>query len=287
MREINPIVTTDWLAQNVDNQRLVIVDIRVSEEYKTGHIPQAVNIPFPDAVDNPSSQWFVVKDGLLLELPEEADLFNTIGSAGIKDDSLVVVVPKRVLPRPLVDATRVADLIMYTGVKNAAVLDGGYEKWLDEGRDISLSIVEPTPLQYTGKIDSTMFVSKEYVRSKIGKTVIIDAREPIEYFGGFIRPLEWSRAGHIPTAKSLPTFWLWKDDITYRDTDELRAMATGVVGEDTSQEVIIYCGVGGLSSAWLFVLREVLGYKDVKIYNGSAQEWSRDPEAPLVLYKWE
>jgi thiosulfate/3-mercaptopyruvate sulfurtransferase len=219
-------------------------------------------------------------------MPEETDLFNTIGSAGIRGDSLVVVVPKPELPHPLVDATRVADTLLYAGVKNIAVLDGGYDKWVNEGRPISFAIVEPMPVTYTGKVDTAMFVSKEYVQKKIGKAVIVDAREPIEYFGSFMRPL-WARAGHIPTAKCLPTLWIWTEEGTYRTIDELREMAFGVVGTDLSKEIIIYCGVGGFSSAWLFLLKQVLGYKNVKIYHGSAQEWTRDPEAPLVSYKWE
>jgi thiosulfate/3-mercaptopyruvate sulfurtransferase len=286
MRAISPIVSTDWLERNLDDPKLVIIDIRIGEEYRAGHIPKAINVPFPDAIENPSSQWFVERDGLLLEMPEEADLFNTIGSAGIRSDSLVVVVPKPELPHPLVDATRVADTLLYAGVKNVAVLDGGYDKWANERRPISFAVVEPTPVSYTGKVDRTMFVSKEYVQKKIGKAIIIDAREPIEYFGCRVRPL-WSRAGHIPTAKCLPALWIWTEDGTYRTIDELRAMVSGVLGTDVSKEIIIYCGVGGFSSAWLFLLKEVLGYKNVKIYHGSAQEWTRDPEAPLVLYKWE
>ena len=226
------------------------------------------------------------KVGLLLEVPDEADLFNTIGSAGIQGDSLVVVVPKPELPYPLVDATRVADTLMYAGVKNVAVLDGGYDKWAVEGRPVSYDVVEPTPVAYTGTIDETMFVSKEYVRNKIGKTIIIDTREPLDYFAGSLSPL-WNRAGHIPTAKCLPALWIWNEDKTCRSTGELREMARGVVGADLSQEIIIYCGVGGFSSAWYFVLKEVLGYTDVKIYHGSAQDWTRDPEAPLVRYRWE
>ncbi len=286
MRAISPIVSTDWLERNLDDPKLLIVDIRIDEEYRAGHIPRAINVPFPDAIENPSSQWFVERDGLLLEMPEDADLFNTIGSAGIRGDSLVVVVPKPELPHPLCDATRAADTLLYAGIKNVAVLDGGHDKWVNEGRPVSSTIVEPTPVTYTGQVDKTMFVSKEYVKKKISEAIIIDAREPIEYFGCFIRPL-WVRAGHIPTAKCLPTLWIWKEDMTYRTTDELREMVSGVAGTDLSKEIIIYCGVAGFSSAWFFLMKEVLGYKDVKIYHGSAQEWTRDPEAPLVLYKWE
>jgi thiosulfate/3-mercaptopyruvate sulfurtransferase len=286
VRAIPPIVSTDWLEKHLDDPKLVIVDIRLGEEYRAGHIPHAINVPFPNPLENPSAQWFVERHGLLLEVPEEADLFNTIGSAGIQGDSLVVVVPKPELPYPLVDATRVADTLMYAGVKNVAVLDGGYDKWAVEGRPVSFDAVEPVPVVYTGIIDETMFVSKEYVQKKIGKAIIIDTREPLDYFGGSLSPL-WNRAGHIPTAKCLPALWIWHEDKTYRSTDELREMARGVVGTCLSREIIIYCGVGGFSSAWYFVLKEVLGYHDVKIYHGSAQEWTRDPEAPLVSYRWE
>jgi thiosulfate/3-mercaptopyruvate sulfurtransferase len=148
------------------------------DKHHLGHIPQAINIPFPEVTEQPVSPWFAERDGLFLEVPEEADLFNTIGSAGISGDSLVVVVPKRALPHPLVDATKVADTLLYAGIENAAVLDGGYDKWADEGESISSAIVEPKPVTYTGNLDKTMFVSKEYVRKKIGNAIIIDTREP-------------------------------------------------------------------------------------------------------------
>ena len=286
MRAISPIVSTDWLERHIDDPEMVIIDIRIGPEYRAGHIPRAINIPFPDAVESPSSQWFVERAGLLLEVPEGAELFNTIGSAGIRGDLPVVVVPKAELPHPLVDATRVADTLIYAGVKSVAVLDGGYDKWLKEGRATSLVVAEPKPVSYTGRLDGTMFVSKDYLRKKIGRAVIIDTREPIEYFGGSMRPL-WVRPGHIPTARCLPALWLWQEDFTYRGVDQLGEMAAGVVGGDKTREIIIYCGIAGFSSAWYFVLREVLGYEDVKIYHGSAQEWTRDPQAPLVLYRWE
>jgi thiosulfate/3-mercaptopyruvate sulfurtransferase len=281
-----PIVSTEWLEKDLDDPKLVIIDIRHGEEYAAGHIPHAINVPFPSPLAHPSSPWFVQRDGLQLEMPEEADLFHTIGSAGIRGDSLVVVVPKPELPYPLVDATIAADTLIYAGIKNVAVLDGGYDKWAVEGRPIAFDVVEPTPATYRGTIDATMFVSKKYVQKKIGKAMIIDAREPLDYFGGTLKP-PWVRAGHIPTAKCLPALWIWNEDKTYRSIEELREMARGVIGADLSQEIIIYCGVGGFSSAWYFVLKELLGYKDVKIYHGSAQDWTRDPKTPLVSYRWE
>ncbi len=115
MRAIPPLVSTHWLARNIDDPELVIIDIRSSEEYSTGHIPKATNIPFPS--------WAVTRNDLLLELPEVSDLFNIIGSAGIKSNSKVVIINKTDIPFNLADATRVACTLLYGAVKNVAVLN--------------------------------------------------------------------------------------------------------------------------------------------------------------------
>jgi len=277
MRAIPPLVSTHWLAKNIDDPELVIIDIRCGEEYRAAHIPEAINVPFPS--------WAVTRNDLLLELPEVGDLFNTTGSAGIRSSSKVVVVNKTDTPFNLADATRVACTLLYGGVKNVAVLNGGHNKWVKERKPISDKILKPKTVAYKGKISRAMFVSKEYVQKKIGESVIIDARSPSDFFGA-TQDLFAQRAGHIPGAVCLPAPWVWTNEGTYKNIKELRDMAIGIVGKDRSEEIIIYCGVGGYSSTWCFVLREVLGYTNVKIYDGSAEEWTRDPEAPVIKYRW-
>jgi len=277
MRAIPPLVSTQWLAKNVDDPQLVIIDIRSSEEYAAGHIPNAINVPFPS--------WAPTKNDLLLELPEVGDLFNTIGSAGIRSNSKVVAVNRTDTHFSLADTTRVACTLLYGGVKDVAVLNGGHNKWVKERKPIIDKIVKPKTVAYKGKINKAMFVSKEYVQKKIGKSIIIDARTPSDFFGA-TQDLFAERAGHIPSAICLPAPWIWTDEGTYKNIRELRDMAIGIVGKDRSEGIIIYCGVGGFSSAWCFVLREVLGYTNVKIYDGSAEEWTRDPEAPVIKYRW-
>ena len=278
MRAIPPIVSTNWLRKNIDAQKLVIIDIRSSEEYTAGHIPRAINISFPS--------WAVTRNDLLLELPEVGHLFKTIGSAGIRSNSNVVVVNKTDTPFNLADATRVACTLLYGGFKNVAVLNGGYNKWVKEKKPVSKESVQPTPVAYKGEVNEAMFVSKDYVQKKMGKSVIIDARAPTDFFG-VTQDLFTEKAGHIPGATCLPAPWVWTEKGTYKNIRELRGMALGVVGKDASREIIIYCGVGGFSSTWWFVLSEVLGYTNVKIYDGSAQEWTRDPKAPVVRYRWD
>ncbi|MDI6805281.1 MAG: rhodanese-like domain-containing protein [Candidatus Bathyarchaeia archaeon] len=121
-----------------------------------------------------------------------------------------------------------------------------------------------------------MFVNINYVADAIGKSTIVDARDPEVYNCLYTEP--WcTEPGHIPTAVNLPTPSLWNigdDYITYKDYRTLKGLAEVVVGKNKWKEVIVYCGVGGYASTAYFVLREVLGYVNVKVYDGSAQEWT-------------
>jgi len=291
---IDPIVSTQWLADNQSFPNLVILDVRAPDNYAKGHIPGAINVP---GLGN----WYLnlfSKEFPWMELPEEGALFTTIGNAGITGNSLVVVVGRTVEPYAayaVADAARVATTILYAGVENVAILNGGYDKWAAEGKRTSTVPVTPTPVAYTGAVNKAMFVSKDYVEGKIGKSIIAEARDPDVYFGLVQEP--WTkRAGHIPSAKCLPSPWFWsftkdkKGVVTYgtwKNINLAREMASAVLGEDTSEEIIVYCGVGGYASSLWFVLHEVIGYTNVKIYDGSMQEWTADPKAPVVKYKYE
>lgn len=280
-RRISPLVSTDWLNDHLKDSGLAILDIRSGDDYQAGHIPNAINVP--------CASWSTTRNDLFLELPEDGVLFNLIGSAGITVDSSVVVVHKTVDPPrppfyPLADACRVADTLIYAGIANAAILDGGHDKWAGEKKALSTDLIVPLPVKYQGKTDKEMFVSREYVQERIGKSLILDVRDADVYFGVTIEPPA-PRAGHIPGAKSLPTPWVWNADGTYKSPEVLREMASGILGEDVSGEIIIYCGVGGYASTWWFILTQMLGYRNVKFYDGSAQEWVRYHE--MVKYKWE
>ena len=298
IRTIAPIVSTGWLSDH--SAEVVILDIRSPGDYAAGHIPGSINEPFVTGFDptcrGPSSNWIVGSDDCLwLQLPDVNNLLITIGNLGISKGSRVVVVTA---PNPgeppfygFANATRVALTLIYAGVKNVAILDGGYPKWAVELRPISTVPTTATPATYQAKVNKEMFVSIEYVRKDIGKAVIIDARDAEVYFGAAIEPFA-PKEGHIPSARSLPTPWIWVQNTnethtyyTYKNEDVLGAMASGVIGKHKANEMIVYCGVGGYASSWWFVLTQVLGYENVKIYDGSAQEWVRFYD--MVPYQWD
>jgi thiosulfate/3-mercaptopyruvate sulfurtransferase len=291
-----PIVSTEWLAVNFDTPNLVVLDMRNTEDYAAGHLPGSVNFPaFPN--------WYINEamgeELPWMELPDKKDLFATIGNAGISSNSMVVIIA-RSADSPtegpafysLTKAARVAITLIYAGIKNVSILNGGYDMWKAEGRAISTQAFGPKAISYDGKANDAIFVSKDYVARSIGNSIIIDTRDTDSYFG--IEPdFTAKRAGHIPTAKSLPAPWFWqtKEDqsletafLMWKDPAEIKEIALAVVGEDLNKEIIDYCGVGGFASPVWFLLTQVVGYKDVKFYDGSMQEWTSDPDAPVVKY---
>jgi len=273
----SPFVSTDWLERNLKNPKLVIIDARPSWEYEAGHIPGAINSFF--------GAWVTERDGLSLELPADDYLLDLVGSLGIKSTSTIVVVTAADNSYSRADATRIAFTMIIAGLKSVSVLDGGYAKWLDENRRVSIGAAKPKSGTYKAKVRRNIVVSKAYVMGRLGKAAIVDARDAGVYFGVAIEPFA-PRPGHIKGAVSLPTPWLYTAEGTLLNRDDIEAMAINAVGRDKSKEIIIYCGVGGYTSTWWFILTQMLGYRKVKFYDGSAQDWSADPKAPMTRYKW-
>jgi thiosulfate/3-mercaptopyruvate sulfurtransferase len=298
-RAIDAIVSTQWLEDNMDQENLVLLDVRMPEQYAGGHIPGSANVP---AIGN---FFLCIMDpdcGLWMELPPDDALFTTIGNAGITASSVVVVIPTAIDMPPLAPAefgitlgARVAITLLYAGVENVAMLDGGYTKWALEDRATSTEPVTPTAVAFNGMADKAMFVSKDYVEDRMGKSTLVDTREADTFFGVEPDPSS-SRAGHIPASKVLPAPWFWAKEtdeagettyMMWKDPAKISEIALAVLGEDSEEEIIIYCGVGGYASPVYYALTEMVGYTNVKFYDGSMQEWTADPEAPVVIYQWE
>jgi thiosulfate/3-mercaptopyruvate sulfurtransferase len=271
-RGIDPIVSTDWLQKNLKNAKVVIVDVRKVEDYKAGHIPGAVNVFY--------GSWAIKKGDLLNELPPIDDLTDVIGSAGIGKDSLVIVVGKTEKMPDQFDMTRVAWTLKYVGIPHVAILNGGQDQWVKEKKPLSQDMVKAKAKPFKAAVTKDLFVDKYFLLTKIGKTTIVDTRGPAFYEGkeklAFVNKL-----GRIKGAINLPVGQLYTPEGFYKDKAALAALAEKAVGNDLNKELLLYCDTGKTATSWAFIMTEMLGYKDVKVYDGSFMEWAVDPNAPM------
>jgi thiosulfate/3-mercaptopyruvate sulfurtransferase len=268
---IDPVVSTDWLQKNMQNENLVILDVRKVEEYKAGHIPGAINVFY--------GSWAIKKGALLNELPPVDDLTDVIGNAGIDKDSQVVIVGKTDKVPDQFDMTRVAWTLKYLGVQNVAILNGGQNQWAKENKSLSQDMVKAKSKIFKPEINKNLFVDKAFVLGKIGKSIIVDTRAPAFYQGkeklAFVPKL-----GRIKGAVNLPVGALYTAEGLYKDKATLAALAEKAVGSDLNKEFILYCDTGKTCTSWALIMTDMLGYKDVKVYDGSSMEWLADPAAP-------
>jgi thiosulfate/3-mercaptopyruvate sulfurtransferase len=269
------LVTTEWLAEHLGRPGLVVVE---SDEdvllYETGHIPGAVKVDWHTELNDPVVRDYVSSDRF-------AEL---LGSKGIaRDDTVVIYGDKS-------NWWAAYALWVFTlfGHEDVRLLDGGRDKWIAEGRPLTTDAPDLAPVEYpvVERDDSAVRAFKEDVLAHLGKP-LIDVRSPEEYSGERTTmpayPEEGAlRAGHIPTAASVPWARAAAEDGTFRSRAELDAIYRDEVGLRDDDEVVAYCRIGERSSHTWFVLTHLLGFDRVRNYDGSWTEWGSAVRVPIV-----
>jgi thiosulfate/3-mercaptopyruvate sulfurtransferase len=184
-------------------------------------------------------------------------------------------------PKLSYQSARVACTLQYAGIKNVALLDGGMNKWFADKKPLSKDIVRVKAKSFRGKYTKAKFADKDYIRERLGKIIILDVREP-EYFSGRKKMDCISKSGRIPGAFNIPTSCAFNQDRTFKTKEELTAIVEAVAGNDRSQTIVTYCDIGQCCPTWSYLLTEVLGYTNARLYLGSMQDWMQDPQAPVI-----
>ncbi|GLU89884.1 sulfurtransferase [Agromyces sp. NBRC 114283] len=269
------LVSTEWLAERLGEPGLVVVE---SDEdvllYETGHIPGAVKIDWHTELNDP-----VVRDYL-----DGEQFAALLGSKGIARDSTVVIYGDKN------NWWAAYALWVFTlfGHEDVRLLDGGRDLWIAEGRELTTAPAEVTPVEYpvVERDDTVVRAFKEDVLAHLGRP-LIDVRSPEEYSGERTTapayPEEGAlRAGHIPTAASVPWARAAASDGTFRSRSELDAIYRDEVGLEDDDEIVAYCRIGERSSHTWFVLTHLLGFEHVRNYDGSWTEWGSAVRVPIV-----
>ena len=263
-------VSVTWLVQHLHDKDLVLLHIGDGAEYVAKHIPGArlVSLTSISVSDHASPQ------GLMLELPSTPALHDSLAALGISDRSRVIVYFGNDWVTP---STRVIFTLDYAGLGGqVSLLDGGMPAWVRAGHPVTAAVTPARPGTLSPlRVQSSLVASAEYVHDHIGKpgVKIIDARDSSFYLG--VQYGQANRAGHIPSAASLPYVEITDDNLLLRSREDLiaRFEKAGVQPGDT---VVTYCHVGAQATLPLFAAR-LLGHP-VKLYDGSFQDWSRHTE---------
>jgi thiosulfate/3-mercaptopyruvate sulfurtransferase len=274
------LVTTEWLADQIKAGVVGTpggIALLESDEdvllYATGHIPGAVKIDWHTDLNDPVTRDYV--DGTRFA--------EVMGSRGIARDTTVVIYGDK----SNWWAAYALWVFSLFGHEDVRLLDGGRQKWIDEGRALIRDVPTPTPVEYpvVDRNDAPIRAFKDDVLAHLGKP-LVDVRSPGEYSGELLHmpdyPQEGAmRGGHIPGAKSVPWARAANDDGSFKSREELEAIYLDEQGLKPDDEVVAYCRIGERSSHTWFVLTHLLGFEHVRNYDGSWTEWGNAVRAPI------
>jgi thiosulfate/3-mercaptopyruvate sulfurtransferase len=269
------LVSTDWLAEHLGDEGVVVAEVDEQPDlYDEGHIPGAVKLHWREDL----------QDSVERDLVDRETFERLLGERGIGNDSTVVLYGDR---NNWFAAFAYWYLKIY-GHEDVRILDGGRQKWIDEGRELTTDMPSPAAASYGARErDESIRAYRDQVMSWLERDGrhLVDVRSPQEYSGELIAPPGYEqegaqRGGHIPTAASIPWASAVRDDGTFKSADELRSLYEGK-GATPDKEVVAYCRIGERSAHTWFVLRELLGYERVRNYDGSWTEWGNLVDVPI------
>jgi thiosulfate/3-mercaptopyruvate sulfurtransferase len=268
------LVSPEWAQQHLEdpNVRFVEVDVDTAA-YEQSHIPGAVGWDW-------TSQ---LSDGLRRDVASREEMSRLLSESGIGPDTHIVLYGDN---NNWFAAWAYWQLKLH-GWERLSILNGGRKYWLDNGLPLSVDTpsYEPTGIELPEPSDK-LRAFRDDVVARLGDpgATLVDVRSPAEFSGEVIAPPGMTetaqRGGHIPGAQSIPWAQTVREDGTFKDADALRALYEPK-GVTPDKDVIAYCRIGERSSHSWFVLRELLGYPNVRNYDGSWTEWGSMVNMPI------
>ncbi|HEU5008729.1 MAG TPA: sulfurtransferase [Jatrophihabitantaceae bacterium] len=263
MARADVLVSADWAEQNLNTPGVVFVEVdEDTAAYDGGHLAGAVKLDWKTDLQDPVRRDFVNKEQFEKLLSEK----------GISNDDTVVLYGGN---NNWFAAYAYWYFKLY-GHQDVKLIDGGRKKWELDGRELSKDTVSRPATQYTAKEpDTSIRAFRDEVVAAIGNQNLVDVRSPDEFSGKLFAPAHLPQeqpyvAGHVPGALNVPWSKAANEDGTFKSDEELRELYAGI---DDSKDTIAYCRIGERSSHTWFALRELLGLKNVKNYDGSWTEY--------------
>ena len=268
------LVYTNWVDQHKNDPKVRVaeVDYDPTANYTLGHVPGSVLIDWKADINDPLTRNIITQQACE----------SLLQRVGVNDDTTLVLYG---------DfnnwfAAFAFWVFKYYGYKDVRLMNGGRKKWLEEDKPVTKDIPSHAKGNFkASEPDSSIRVFLRYVRDTLGSKILVDVRGPKEFTGEILAPPEYptehaQRGGHIPGAVNIPWGQAVNEDGTFKSADELQKLyqSKGVAAD---KEVISYCRIGERSSHTWFVLKYLLGYPNVKNYDGSWTEWGNMIDNPI------
>ncbi len=284
---VTPLVSATWLKQHLNDPDVFVLDVRSaidgggSQAFQQGHIPGAIHSDYDKA------GWRVTRGGVPFMLPTLPELEKLVGELGIDEDTHVVVVPAGVHFTDFGAAARTYWTLKVAGVAKVSILDGGYAAWVADKNETEGGPSKPSPKIFSATLNKALLAEVGEVQKieQSGGATLIDAR-PASFFAGKQKAPAAKAYGHIPGAVNA-------DSATFYDaqTNRLKPQAelAAIAATLPDGPAVAYCNTGHWAATDWFVLSELLGRKDVRLYYGSMVEWTSDASRPLASArtKWD
>lgn len=269
------LVSADWVAQNLNNTAVVLVEVDEDTSlYELGHIEGAITFHWRDDL----------QDGLIRDLISKEKFEALLSKSGITTDTTVVLYGGN----NNWFATYAFWYFKIYGHSNVRLLDGGRKRWELDARPFVTAVPARSATSYVAKErENSIRAYRDEVILAIGKLNIVDVRSPAEFSGELAAPAHLLQEsgqikGHIPTAKNIPWSKAANEDGTFKSDSELKDLYVGA-GVDLAKETIAYCRIGERSAFSWFVLHELLGLSNVKNYDGSWTEYGSLVGVPVAI----
>ncbi len=275
MSRESALVNADWVAEHLDDPNVILIEVdEDTSAYDRSHISGAIKLDWTTDLQDQVRRDFVNK----------AQFDALLSEKGVSNDHTVVLYGGN---NNWFAAYAYWYFKLY-GHSDVKLLDGGRKKWELDARDLTDEPVKLDPTSYTAQEqDGSIRAFRDEVVAAIGTQNLVDVRSPDEFAGRLLAPAhlpqeQAQRAGHIPTAASVPWSKAANDDGTFRSDEELKEIYSEA-GVDWSKDTIAYCRIGERSSHTWFVLKELLGQENVKNYDGSWTEYGSLVGVPVAL----
>jgi thiosulfate/3-mercaptopyruvate sulfurtransferase len=270
------LVSTAWVSEHLAEPAVRLVEVdEDTEAYQRGHIPSAVALHWRDELQHPVKRDFV----------DQAAFEQLLGARGILPEHTVVLYGGN-------NNWFAAYAYWYFKVyrhPDVRLMNGGRKKWELEGRELTTDQPVVTATAYRAQpANSAIRARRDEVVAGAASIPMVDVRSPEEFVGKLAAPAhlpqeQAQKRGHIPGAQNMPWSRAVNEDGTFRSADELRDLYQGQLGLTPTEETFVYCRIGERSSHTWFVLSELLGFKDVRNYDGSWCEYGSLVDVPIVL----